>query len=248
MLQDRVVVVTGATSGIGRATALRCAALGAQVVATGRDEARGAAVVAAARAAGGVTSFVAADLTRAADAQALATVAFERHGRVDGLVCAAGVFPVRPTAEVTSADLIDIFRANVSTVFLAGQALIPHLVASGRGRVVVVTSIAAHIGGPGLAIYCASKGALDALVRAWALEFAEAGVTVNAVAPGNIETPMNEHLMADPAYVAALLERTPIGRNGQPEEVAAAIAFLLGNEAAFITGSTLTIDGGWTAQ
>ncbi|RFS84289.1 SDR family oxidoreductase [Actinomadura spongiicola] len=244
----QVAIVTGGTSGIGREVCLALAAEGARVVVSGTDEARGEATCEAARAEGGIARFAGARLNRVEDCHRLVDGVLEREGAIDVLVNAAGVFEVGATPETAEAAWDRMSDVNLKGLFFTGQRALTVMAGRGSGVVVNISSIGALVGAPGIAAYCAIKGGVEALTRAWAVEFAPQGVRVNAVAPGNVETPMNAQMMARPEHLATILERTPLGRNGRPHEIAGAVLYLAGPEAQFVTGASLVVDGGWTAQ
>ncbi len=235
-LTGQRALVTGATSGIGRAIAVQLARDGAEVLVHGRDAARGAETVAAIRADGGVAGFVAADLGDAADVQRLAREA----GDVDILINNAGIALFGPTAEFEVAAFDRMFASNVRAAFLLVGALAPGMAGRGRGSIVSVSSMAGGVGLPGGAAYGATKASLEAMTRAWAVEYSASGVRVNAIAPGPVYTPSP----SGPEITAALGESTPMRRASQPEEIAEVVAFLASPRASYITGTTVAVDGG----
>jgi NAD(P)-dependent dehydrogenase (short-subunit alcohol dehydrogenase family) len=237
-LAGSIALVTGSTSGIGRATAVRLARSGATVVVSGRDSARGDRVVKAISEAGGDARFVAADLSRAEDVQRLA----EEAGPVDILVNNAGFSWFGPTAELDVATFDRLFAANVRSAYLLTAAVSPGMVERGHGSIVNLSSMASTVGLAGGAAYSATKASLAAFTRAWAAEFAAAGVRVNAVSPGPVHSEGSDQDVID-----ALAAGTLLGRGGQPEEIADAIAYLVSPRAAYVTGTTLAVDGGRTA-
>lgn len=241
-LQGRTALVTGSTGGLGVAIAKALAAEGARVIVTGRNKVRGAAVAADIRSAGGVADFVAADLGAGEDEiRRLASAA----GDVDILVNNAGVWSSpAPTADISEATLLESYRANVVGPFLLTGALAPAMVARGRGAVVNIGSITGLIGGDRSALYNSTKAAVHSLTKSWAAEYGPAGVRVNAVAPGPIAT---ERAAEAADHVAPVLARIPSRRMSTPEEVAAAVVFLAGDDAANIHGAILSVDGGWAA-
>ena len=241
-LIDATALVTGATSGIGRATALTLAVRGAHVIVSGRDAARGDATVAAIRQAGGTADFVAADLTDATSARQLASRANEiGGGHVDILVNSAGIFPFGPTADTTQDDVDSVFAVNVAAPYFLVAALAPQMAARGHGAIVNVTTMVAEFGAAGMGLYGASKAALVLLTKSWAAEFGPAGVRVNAVSPGPTRT---EGTAAMGEALDQLAAAGPAGRPGQPDEIAEAIAFLATDAASFIHGAVLPADGG----
>lgn len=242
-LDGKVVLVTGASSGIGFATAEACAEAGARVVLHGRDEQRLARCAERV----GEHAAVACDL-RGDDAPArLVGAALEAFGGLDAVVHSAGVFWPRPFAEAPLSDLDEQWRVNVRAPYALTKEAAPHLVERG-GAVVFLSSIAGRAGFPGAAAYCATKGAVELLVKSLAMELAPHGVRVNAVAPGNIRTPMNDAFFESPDYERAMIERTPAGRVGVVEDIAPAVVFFCSDAARYVHGASLLVDGGWTAQ
>jgi len=235
-LEGQRALVTGATSGIGRAVALQLARDGAEVLVHGRDAARGAETVAEITAAGGKANFVAADLTDAADVHRLASEA----GDVDILINNAGISVFAPTAEFDVSTFDTMFASNVRAPFLLVGALAPGMAARGRGSIVSLSSMASGVGLVGGAAYGATKASLEAMTRAWAAEYSASGVRVNAIAPGPVYTPTP----SGPEFIAALGETTPMHRASQPEEIAEVVAFLASPRASYITGATIAVDGG----
>jgi len=234
----RVALVTGSTSGLGRAIARRLAAEGAAVVVTGRDPERGSAVAAEV---GG--DFLAADLTDEAAAVALVDEAAARHGRLDVLVNNA-VAAVTPAAvDVVTTEAWDAaFRVNVTAPMWLCRAAVPHLRAAGGGAIVNVSSRAAERASPGLAAYVASKGAINALTRALAVDLAADDIRANTVAPGYVLHEQRDADLDDARR--ARLEAMHLTRLATAEDVAAAVAFLASDDAATITGTLLPVDGG----
>ena len=229
-------LVTGATSGIGRSAALHLARDGAEVVVHGRDPAGGAGTVAKITAAGDKASFVAADLGDAAEVKGLAGDV----GDIDILINNAGIALFAPTGEFDVSDFDRMFAANVRAPFLLVAAIAPGMVARGFGSIVSVSSMSGSVGLMGGAAYGATKAALEAMTRAWAVEYSASGVRVNAIAPGPVYTPSP----SGPEFITALGETTPMRRASQPEEIAEVIAFLASPLASYITGTTVAADGG----
>jgi NAD(P)-dependent dehydrogenase (short-subunit alcohol dehydrogenase family) len=247
-VEGKVAVVTGGASGIGRATARKLAAEGARVGIADVDEAGGEGVAAGIREAGAEVFFRRTDVRSLADLEAVLDEATDRHGRLDVLVNNAGVSVGGAAGEMAEEDWDRVIDVNLSGVWRGMRAAIPRMLAQGGGSIVNLSSVQAQVGFLGWSGYAASKGAVDALTRQAAVEYARAGIRVNAIAPGTIMTGMNETIMAESsdgaAVMAGWVAMHPIGRIGQPEEVAAAIAFLASDEASFITGELLRVDGG----
>jgi NAD(P)-dependent dehydrogenase (short-subunit alcohol dehydrogenase family) len=239
-LVGKRALVTGGTSGIGRATAEALARAGASVLIAGRSEKHGAEVVAAVEKAGGKAEFVRADLASAHDVRALG----QRAGDVDILVNNAGVFPGGLTHELPEAAFDEAFAVNVKAPFLLTAAIAPRMVRRGHGTIVNVTSMAAELGMPGLSVYGASKAAVALLTKAWAAEYGPRGVRVNAVSPGPTRTP-GTAAMGD--GFADIVSTIPLGRAADPEEIAEAIVFLASNRASYLNGAVIPVDGGRVA-
>ena len=241
-LTGSTALVTGATSGIGKATARRLASLSAHVLVTGRDQERGDAVVAGIRADGGRADFVATDLHDDASVADLVERARELGGgHVDVLVNSAGLFPFGATADTKPADVDEVFAVNVKAPYLLVAALAPAMAERGHGAIVNVTTMVAEFGMSGAGLYGASKAALVLLTKSWAAEFGPAGVRVNAVSPGPTRT---EGTVGMGEGLDALAAGGPAGRPAQPEEIAAAITFLATDDASFVHGAVLPADGG----
>lgn len=245
--REHVAIVTGGGTGIGRAAALAFAGRGARVLITGR---RPEPLERTAREADGIEA-LAADVTDAEGAERVVAYALERRGRVDTLVNNAGMFAARPLAGADPETVASLFATNVVGPTLLARAALPHLKRT-RGSISNVSSTFGHRPSPGAAHYGASKAALEHLTRSWALELAADGVRVNAVAPGPTETPMLDRSGLTPELVAAIKEaeaqRIPLGRRGEPEEVARWIVLLASPESAWVTGQVVGVDGGWGAS
>jgi NAD(P)-dependent dehydrogenase (short-subunit alcohol dehydrogenase family) len=242
-LQDRVVVVTGAGSGLGLASVRRLAAEGARIVAVDIDEATGAA---AAKETGG--EFVAADVADEDQVRELYDGVARRYGRIDVAFNNAGISPADDDSILTTG--LDAWRrvqdVNLTSVYLCCKYVLPHMLAAGRGSIINTASFVAVIGSATSQIsYTASKGGVLALSRELGVQFARNGIRVNALCPGPINTPLLQQLFAaDPERAARRLVHVPIGRFGEPEEIAAAVAFLASDDSSFITASQFLVDGG----
>lgn len=237
-------LVTGSTSGIGRATAEQLAARGLHVVVSGRSTERGEEVVRGIRAAGGTADFVRADLRDAADAQALAAEALRLGGgSVDVLVNSAGIFPFGPTSTTTPEGFDEVYDTNVKAPYFLVAALAPGMAERGTGAIVNVTTMVAEFGAAGMGLYGSTKAALVLLTKSWAAEFGPSGVRVNAVSPGPTRT---EGTAAMGEGLDQLAAAGPAGRPGTADEIAEAIVFLA-TGAAFVHGAVLPVDGGRAA-
>lgn len=244
-LAGKVAIVTGASSGIGAETARALAESGARVALVGRDEERLSEAAARAARAGGEAEPVAADIDTDEGPASIVAATIERFGGIDVLVHAAGIFLPTPFAETTEEELDSQWRVNVRAPYRLTQAASEHL--GSGGSVIFVSSIAGYVGFPNSSAYCATKGAVELLVKSLSLELAPRGVRVNAVAPGNVATKMNAHLFADPEYERAMLDSTPAGRVGRVEDIAPAVVFLASPAAGYVHGASLLVDGGWVA-
>lgn len=234
----KVALVTGATSGIGRAVAMKLASDGLEVIVHGRDAERGAETVRAIEDAGGHARFLAADLANAEDVSRLA----KEVGDVDILVNNGGFSWFGPTAELDTTTFDALFASNVRSAYQLVAAIAPRMASRGHGSIVSLDSMAGHVGLAGGAAYGASKAALSALSRAWAAEFSPAGVRVNTVAPGPAYTNG-----ASPERIEQLGKTTLMERAAQVEEIAEVIAFVASDKASYITGAVIAVDGGRTA-
>jgi 3-oxoacyl-[acyl-carrier protein] reductase len=235
----RAVVVTGGTRGIGKGIASVFARNGARVLITGRDEAAGTAAVRET----GAVAFVPADVALKADCERVAAAAREALGGIDVLCANAGIFPEARLTEMTEADLDRVLGVNLKGTVLSVQACLPLLAASGRGRVIVTSSITGPItGNPGWTHYGASKAGQLGFMRTAAIELARDGITVNAVLPGNIMTEGLAGLGED--YIAGMTAAIPLRKLGSVDDIGYAALFLATDEAAYITGQTIVVDGG----
>jgi len=245
-LAGRVALVTGAGSdGIGRATARALAEAGADVAIHHLDQSEAAEALAAeCRAMGRRAAVLGADFADIAAARGLVGRAVAALGRVDILVSTAAVLLRKPALEIDDGEWQRVMGVNLHAGFALAQEAARNMMERRRGRIVMVSSVNQWTPNPGLAAYAASKAGMMQMARVMALELAPHGITVNLIAPGTIETDFNRTALADPAWRAAKLDLIPMRRIGRPEDVAAAALFLAGDAAGYITGSTITVDGG----
>ena len=245
-LKGKTALVTGSTSGIGKATAIALAGRGAHVLVVGRDEQRAQDVVAEIEGSGGSAAFrltTLADLESARDLVEWATGA--GGGHVDILINNAGVALLGPSNAATEAEFDETFALNVKVPFFLVASLAPAMAGRGWGSIVNVSTMVASFGQAGMAMYGASRAALELLTKAWAAEYGAHGVRVNAVAPGPTRTRLTETIPDE--MVNQLAALAPAGRVAEPEELAAAIIFLASDDASFVHGVTLAVDGGRVA-
>jgi NAD(P)-dependent dehydrogenase (short-subunit alcohol dehydrogenase family) len=245
-LKNRTALVTGSTSGIGKATAIALAARGARVLVVGRNEQRAKDVVAEIEGGGGSATFRLTTLGDLESARDLVEWAIEAgDGHVDILINNAGVALLGPSSAATEAEFDETFALNVKVPFFLVASLAPAMAERGWGSIVNVSTMVASFGQAGMAMYGASRAALELLTKAWAAEYGARGVRVNAVAPGPTRTAMMEAVPDE--MVNQLAALAPAGRVAQPAELAAAIAFLASDDASFVHGVTLAVDGGRVA-
>jgi glucose 1-dehydrogenase len=256
-LCGKIALVTGSSQGIGQAIAIRLAQAGASVVINYRSHPEGAEeTLTKVKMAGGqchaVEGFtLQADTGMTTDVQRMIAESVAHFGRLDILVNNAGIEINANFWEVTEADYDAVMNVNLKGVFFAIQAFVKHLRATQQsGKIINISSVHEELPFPHFAAYCISKGGLKMLTRNLAVELAAYGITINNVAPGAIETPINTKLLNDPASLEALLQNIPLKRLGQPTDVASATAFLASSESDYITGTTLFVDGGllWNYQ
>jgi len=245
-LKGKVAIVTGASSGIGRATALCFAGEGARLVINDIDAARLETLRATIAAAGGEVRAAVGDVSLSADAEAMVETAVSAFGRLDVLVANAGIIPEMDLATATAEDFDHVMAIDGRGMFLSCKFAVAAMLKTGGGSIVCLSSISGEAGQKRQAVYGPAKFVASGITKHLAVELAAQGVRVNAVAPGTIGT-AGLRKMSD-EYIAGVTAAHPIGRIGEPEEVAAAILFLASDEASFITGAVLPVDGGYLAQ
>lgn len=251
LLEGKTAIVTGAGQGIGRACAERLAREGAKVMIADIDDELGPKVVEAIAAAGGEAAFRACDVAERLDVHNLVAAALERFEHIDVLVNNAGVIDDAPFLELEEAEFDRVLETNLKGVFLCGQAVARQMVeqhAAGQGRapgaIVNMSSINQWFGMPDHVAYSVSKGGVAQLTKSMALALAPYGIRVNAVGPGTVETPLLADVVKDSNFRRTVMSRTPLGRFGKPEEIAAIVAWLASEQASYVTGTTVFADGG----
>lgn len=247
---DKVVLVTGAASGIGKATALAFAREGARLVLADLDGERGEATAVQARALGAEALFVRTDISSGQEVERLVESALATYGRLDCAHNNAGIEGTRiPSADLDEKDFQKIIDINLKGTWLCMKHELKAMLANGGGSIVNTASVAGCVGLAGLSAYTASKHGIVGLTRAASLEYAKKNIRINAICPGPIKTPMVENVVkASPQLEATILALEPVGRLGEPEEVASAVLFLSSDDASFMTGHAMVVDGGWTTQ
>lgn len=252
LFEDKVALVTGGGTGIGRAAALAFAKDGAKVVVSGRREKEGFETIALIKKEGGQGTFIKADMSKEADVETLVAQTVAAYGRLDAAFNNAGIEGEvgKQTHEQSVVNYRAVMDTNVLGVLLAMKHEIGAMLKNGGGAIVNNASVGGLVGFPGASTYVASKHAVLGLTKTAALEYAKQGIRVNAVAPGGIETPMLNRFTGGPGtdFFNQLAGLHPVGRLGRPEEIADAVLWLCSDNASFVTGLSLTADGGWTAQ
>lgn len=248
-LEGKIAIITGGTSGIGRDAAVLFAKSGAKVVVAGRREAEGKETMDLVRAAGGDGIFVKTDVAKTADVQSLVKKTVEKYGRLDVAFNNAGIEGNwLPIIDQPESDWDSVININLKGVWLSLKYEVQQMLKQGGGGAIVnMASVAGWIGGPGAGTYCASKHGVIGLTKSAALEYAAKGIRVNAVCPAVIETPMAERAFSTPEIKQFMLGLHPIGRFGQPMEIAEAVVWMCSDRASFMTGQSLILDGGMLA-
>lgn len=251
-LEGKVALVTGSSGGIGQAIAIRLAQEGADIVIDYRSHPEGAEETKTKVEASGRKGLVVkADLGNVSDVRQMVTGGIEHFGKLDILVNNAGVEKNASFWEVTEEDYDSVVNVNLKGVFFATQAIVQHLRETNRpGKIINISSVHEELPFPHFTSYCASKGGVKMMMRNLAIELGPLGITINNVAPGAIETPINKSLLNDPEKLNAVLNNIPLRRLGQPADVASMVAFLASADADYVTGSTFFVDGGllWNYQ
>jgi NAD(P)-dependent dehydrogenase (short-subunit alcohol dehydrogenase family) len=247
-LSGKIALITGGSRGLGRAMALSLSAAGATIALTARDKDKLESVKAEIEAQGGKAATFVADLLSEESVLKLQTEIASQLGNPQILVNNAGMNIRKNLIDFTLAEWNRVLDSNLTSVFLMCRAFVPGMKGTGYGRVLNMTSIMSHVSLPGRAAYSSSKTALLGLTKALALELADQGITVNGISPGPFGTEMNTPIMQNPELNAQFIANIPVGRWGKVEEIGALATFLCSDQAGFITGTDILIDGGWTAK
>lgn len=246
-LKDKVAIVTGAASGIGKATAILFAEHGAKTVIADIDEDPAKQTVAAIRDTGNEALYVETDVTILENTERMVQETLNTYGKLDILVSSAGIAMRLPVADLPEADWHRCLNVNLTGVYLCAKAAIPAMQKNGGGCIINLSSIYGLVGADVRAAYVASKGGVTNLTRGMALDYAEDNIRVNCICPGFVETPLVAGVIKTPAEYQTLADKHPMRRLAQPEEIAYGALYLASDEAAFVTGIALPIDGGYTA-
>jgi len=247
-LKDKIAIITGAGSGIGRAIALAFSKEGAKIVVADWSEQSGKETVEQIEKQEGEAIFVKTDVSKANDIDKMAKDCLNKFGRVDILVNNAGIYRTYNLHEMLEEDWDKIIDINLKSVFLGSKRVIPEMFKQGKGKIVNTASIAGLVGFAQSGAYCASKGGIIALTKEMALEYAPKRINVNCIAPGVIKTAMTKDMLTDPATKQSLESSTPYSRLGEPEDIAQAAVYLASDESDFVNGEVLVVDGGWVAK
>ncbi|HEY1173508.1 MAG TPA: SDR family NAD(P)-dependent oxidoreductase [Verrucomicrobiae bacterium] len=247
-LNGKIAVITGGSRGLGKAMALALANEGAHLALLARDENRLKAVTDEIMQAGGTAEYFLADVTDQSQVHAARQAITRRFGQVNILINNAGINIRKPLTEYTLAEWHQVMNANLTSVYLMCHAFIPHMTGRGYGRILNMTSMLSHVALPGRVAYCTSKAGLLGFTKALALELSSEKITVNGISPGPFGTEMNQVIIQNPEANQQFLDNLPVNRWGNVKEIGALAVFLCSEDAGFITGTDMVIDGGWTAR
>jgi NAD(P)-dependent dehydrogenase (short-subunit alcohol dehydrogenase family) len=247
-MNGRTVMVTGASSGIGKAVAVDLAYAGAAIVGIGRDRKKLDDLEREIQQTGSKCLTITADVTDEEQMKRAVAFACDAFGAIDGAVLSAGINIRKPAFEMTVEEFRSITRTNIDGVFISAREIGRTMTSRGGGSIVTVSSLSTFLAYPNNSAYCASKAAVTQLTKVLAMEWAPFNIRVNAVCPGRIATPLISEVLQDSKQMEWMMSRIPAKRLGKPEDVAAAVRFLLSQGASYVTGTTLTIDGGWSAN
>jgi NAD(P)-dependent dehydrogenase (short-subunit alcohol dehydrogenase family) len=247
-LNNKIAIVTGGGTGIGRGIAIQFGKEGAKVIVSGRRMGPIESVATEIIKNGGEAIAVEADVSQFEAVKNLVQTAVTRFGTIDILVNNAGVYIPHDAAEMTDDEWNTVMSVDLKGVWHGVKAVLPQMISHGKGKIINISSIAGLIGFEKSAAYCAAKGAVINLTREIALDYASKKINVNGIAPGLIESDMTRGLLNDKAVLTAFLDKTPIGRVGKPEDIAHAAVWLASDESDFVVGQTIVVDGGWTIR
>lgn len=247
-LENKVAIITGGGTGIGRGIALMFAKEGAKVVVAGRRIEPLNEVVNTIKTTGGDGLAVSTDVSLPEQVEVIVKQTMDKFGRVDILVNNAGVYLPHDVVSATEEEWNKVISIDLKSVWLCSKAVLPQMINQGGGKIINIASIAGLVGFAGSAFYCATKGAVVNLTKEMALDFASKKININAIAPGVIESEMTKPFLNDENYTKSFLDQTPVGRIGKPEDIAYGAVYLASDESSFVTGHILVIDGGWVAK